>query len=176
MNDGGERFLMSFNDTLTCGLGASILLFLVFVILANVMPVEEDYRQGSLADASEAGWDDEPIRAPISIRVHGGCESVEAIRWDPSEKRTIRAERRGIREDNCVVIIMTSGHDRAIDVRSRAAPSGLVVLTVSQGGRSLTGTNGARRVFAGTGATQPGGYRIARVWPGREHDPIEWGE
>ena len=91
MND-DAHFLMSLNDTLTCGLGACVLLFIVFVILVTIEEPSagQGQQQKSAADAAVAAIGDERARAsaPLTVRIRGQCSFVKNIRFDSDEAQT----------------------------------------------------------------------------------------
>ena len=182
MNDDDAHFLMSLNDTLTCGLGACVLLFIVFVILVTIEePSPGQGRQRELAtDASSNAVGDERARAraPLSVRVRGPCPFVETVTSGSTGVQTmVFVDRReGTRREKCVALLR---HHRPpvgarIEVRSKTVPKGRIVLTAAWGGRSLTGTNGLERRFPLGRSVGDGDYPLATVQVDDEYNPVKW--
>ena len=182
MNDDDAHFLMSLNDTLTCGLGACVLLFIVFVILVTIEePTAGQGRQRELAaDAASDTIGDERARAraPLTVRVRGPCRFVENVTSVGSDvETTVFVDRReGAYREKCVALLR---HRRPlagarIEVRSKTAPEGRIVLTATWGGRNLTGVDGLERRFPLGRSAGEGDYALATVQVDDEYEPVRW--
>ncbi len=182
MNDDDAHFLMSLNDTLTCGLGACVLLFIVFVVLVTIEePSPGQGRQRELAaDASSNARGDERARAraPLTVRVRGPCPFVENVTSGSTgvESMVFVDRREGTNREKCVALLR---HPRPpagarIEVRSKTVPAGRIVLSATWGGRSLTGVDGLDRHFPKRGNVSKGDYPLATVQVDDEYAPVRW--
>ena len=180
MND-DTHFLMSLNDTLTCGLGACVLLFIVFVILVTIEePSAGQGRQRkAAADVAAVAVGDERAHAhaPLTVRVRGQCSFVKNVTAGGTDVEIgIYSDRReGPNQEKCVALLR---HQRPlagarIDVRSTTAPEGRIVLTATWGGRSLSGVGGIEKYFRRS-STDEDDYALATVQVGDEYEPVRW--
>ena len=149
MDDDEPHFLMSLNDTLTCGFGAAVLLFVVFVILVSL-------RSGASASREEARPLQRPsasvdrsagaVEPPLLVHLRAHCDFTATVNGD--DWKTMRFEDGRPRAGNTCVTLFLSEKPRnaivAFHSGSTAAPEGVVTVTVFYGAEALTPAGGAR--------------------------------
>lgn len=176
-DDGGEPdFLMSLIDTLTCGLGASILLFVIFVILATV---QEPVAQGAGARPVDARRTSATgLGAPdmLWLRLRGDCPFIRSVETHPEHGfGVVRLDDRRGREEpedanTCVALFRHSDPPEASDFFARHLPARGLRITAVHGGRELTPPGGARWEYL---PGSRGGGSLLQVFSLHPNDPEE---
>ena len=177
--------LMSLNDTLTCGLGACVLLFIVFVILVTLDdPERAAPRPQQPGPDVRFGKDVHPTAAldPLWIRVRGPCRAVRSVEAsgypDLPPLRLLRDRREA--EDACVALVRhpEPPRTRKLVVRGNPNVHGTLFVTALIGGHTLVdGAQvrwGRRTRLEGAGdddEREP----IVSIDPRRPKTPVEWG-
>lgn len=144
MDDDEPDFLMSLNDTLTCGFGASVLLFVVFVVLVTLQArpdrgparLQQVNLQSGVSPTQEAGRSEDPLL----VRVRADCVFVESLQ--PPAGREFDAvklhDRRAGSDGSCVAIFRhPEPATRNLAFTAGTAPQGTVLLTVLLGAAVL---------------------------------------
>ena len=149
-DDGGEPdFLMSLIDTLTCGLGASILLFVIFVILATVQePVAQDAGIRPV-DARRTSATGSGAPDMLWLRLRGDCPFIQSVKTEKKHGFGVvrLRDRRGLEEpkdDTCVALFRHSDPPDASNFFAPRLPTGGLRITAVHGGRELTPPGGVR--------------------------------
>lgn len=146
-NEDGRRsmsdddFLTSLNDTLACGLGASLLLFIVFVILINVEDqLSEPGQAQRIADdvsSTATGGELANARPGLLLRMRGPCKLIETvmIKGTDFEKSMFADTRDGDEayKTKCVALLAVPDPEPSsgIEVISGGASDGEVLLTAT---------------------------------------------
>ena len=166
MDEGEPDFLMSLNDTLTCGFGASVLLFIVFVILVALQDTpatavgeleQARTRSGASINPADIKSDD-----PLLVRVRADCDFIKSLK-PPAEGgfATVKLKdgRKGA-DESCVAIFrLSEPPTRRLPFTAGKQPDDVVLVTVLLGAVVLTPgtvkvryyewpTNGQPEVFA----------------------------
>ena len=177
--------LMSLNDTLTCGLGACVLLFIVFVILVTLDDPERPAPRPQQSGLEfRLGPGPRPTEAldPLWIRVRGPCRvvrSVEASGYPDLPPLRLLRDRRGT-EDACVALVRhpEPPRNRALVVRGNPNVRGTLFVTALIGGHTLVD---AARVSWGRRTRLEGAVDdderepIVSIDPRRPKTPVAWG-
>ena len=138
MND-DDNFVMSLNDTLACGLGACILLFIVFVILINVdgeRSSEKRQAQKTVADiAYIATGDEQELAKPsLLVRLRGACHFVKTVKSEADDfERSVYIDARDGKQNMCVTVLFHPNPPigNGIELRSIIAFDGTISRTVT---------------------------------------------
>ena len=174
--DGEEPdFLMSLVDTLTCGLGASILLFVIFVILATV---QEPVAQGAgtrPVDARRTSATGSGAPDMLWLRLRGDCSFIRTVETEPRHGfEVVRLhDRRGREEpedDTCVALFRHSDPPDASNFYALRLPTDGLRITAVHGGRELTPPGGVRWKYP---AGSRGGGAPLSVFSLHPNDPEE---
>ena len=180
MIDDEDYFLTSLNDTLTCGLGACIVLFVVFVILVTIQePVRGEGRQRTVSDdvtAPASGEERARGRAPVMVRVRGECGFIRTVTADDSDTRVFVDRRNGKNREKCVALIHYERPPEhgTVPIVARSVPSGHLVLTATWGGQRLTGERGVERRWPRAELEITGKTVFATVRLHDEDNPVQW--
>ena len=177
--------LMSLNDTLTCGLGACVLLFIVFVILVTLDdPERPASRPQQPGPDAWIGDNTHPTAAldPLWIRVRGPCRAVRSVEAsdypDLPPLRFLRDRRE--EEDACVVLVRhpEPPRTRTLVVRGNPNVHGTLFVTALIGGHALVHD---MKVSWGRPTRLEGAVDdderepIVSFDPGQPKTPIRWG-
>lgn len=139
------HFLMSLNDTLTCGLGACILLFIVFVILVTIEESSPEAGQRLKPTATDAGRGNSYERGrapvPLTVRVRGDCTFVRSLTDnDTKVERTVFSDRReNPMPPLCVALLQYPRRlpDKTIAICAKEAPTRSIDLSATWGGQII---------------------------------------
>lgn len=135
-DDDEPDFLMSLGDTLTCGLGATILLFVIFMIVVTVQepppaPPDRALRQREVETAAGA--------AALWLRLRGDCAFIETVEAYPEvDVDRLRDGRDGAAEDTCVALFRHDDPPDTIRFRAAKAPARPIAPVIVLGGLDLT--------------------------------------
>ena len=182
MND--DDFLMSLNDTLACGLGASLLLFIVFVILINVEDQRSEPGQARriVDDISSTATGDElaHARPSLFLRMRGPCKLIETVTINGTDvEKSLFVDTRDGDEGyktKCVALLALRDPkpDSGIEVITEVAPEGEILLTATWGGQSLTGIEGAKADLESDRCSRENVCLLATVHLDGKGEPIRW--
>ena len=185
MTDGDSHFLMSLNDTLTCGLGASVLLFVLFVMLVSLEePIQGRRSSDSAAPdtrAVEASEESGRVEAVLTVRVMGACNFIRTVSGGQDDIETaIFIDKRGRGHSNrCVAVLRPEQPSRTagVSIVSEGVPEGRIVVTATWGGRNLTEPNEFEERHFPRNPGGTGGPRLlARIVVDDDRRPIQWAQ
>ena len=137
-------FLMSLNDTLTCAFGASVLLFVVFVVVVSLQDLRGRGRDASSLSTPvrfAASLNDADSRSyePLLIRVRADCEFVRSVRARDLAVRLLRDGRET--ETTCVAVfrvLFDPLRHASFDFTSEVPPIDAWHVTILLGGFVVT--------------------------------------
>ena len=177
--------LMSLNDTLTCGLGACVLLFIVFVILVTLddpkRPAPKPQQPGQ---EFRVGGGRRPTEGldPLWIRVRGPCRAVRSVEAsgypDLPPLRLLRDRREA--EDACVALVRHAEPPRTgkLDIKGNPNIRGSLVVTALIGGHTLVDgiqVSWGRRTHVEGAVDNDERQLIVSFDPHLPKTPVKWG-
>ena len=138
MPQDGDHFLASFNDTLTCGLGASFILLFVFVVLVTF-----DVPQDGPDRRDQAGLEIAGLAPPLSVTVKGYCPFIETLGHEVDATAFIDKYVDGRTQGDCTAHAFYPAGAIPDSFCSTVPAAGYVHVTAILGGRILEAESGS---------------------------------